>query len=100
MFCINPPTNGPKRISIPCEWERNTCRTYSFMLIGLEFSMSLGKQIPQWHRDLCFVSSARRTVIVANATEQYANDTVEKIIRRGQVKGKLAKQLPPRYRQP
>jgi len=68
------------------------------MMIGLEFSMSLGRQIPQWHRDLCFVTGRDRIVIVANVTEQYANDTVGKIAARGQAKGKLAKRLPPRHR--
>jgi hypothetical protein len=98
MFCVHPPTTGPRRISMPYEWVRGACRTYSFMTVGLEFCMSLGKQIPQWHRNLCFVTGRDRIVIVANVTEKYANDAVEKIAARGQAKGKLAKRLPPRYR--
>jgi hypothetical protein len=97
MLTIHPPTNGPKRMSIPTEWERDISHTYGFMLIGLDFSMSLGKLIPQWHRDLCFATGSSKIVIVADVTKQQADNTVERIIQRGQVKGKLGKRLPPQY---
>jgi hypothetical protein len=60
--------------------------------------MSFGKKIPQWHRDLCFVTGANRIVIVAKVTERHAGNVVGKIIQQEQVKGKLANQLAHRYR--
>jgi hypothetical protein len=95
MLCIHPPTDAPKRIALPYEWKIEGSRAYAFILIGLEFVLSLGKQIPQWHRELCFVNGANRFVIVANVTEQRMNETARAIIQAGLVKGKLAKKLLP-----
>jgi hypothetical protein len=93
MLCIHPPTNGPKRLVMPYEWDRNGCHTYAFILIGLEFVISLGRQIPLWHRNLCFVNSPGRKVVVANMTEKWIDDSAIKIVQSGQVKGKLAKKI-------
>lgn len=99
MLCIHPPTNAPKRLSMPYEWSRGTCRTHGFVLVGLEFVLSLGKQIPEWQRGLCFVNSASRKVIVTNHTEEGMTNNIKELLRKGMVRGKLKGKIH-RYNQP
>lgn len=93
IFCIHPPTTAPKRIVVPYEWEKSECRTYGFIVIGLEFALGLGRRISRAQRQLCFVTGSQHLVVVANVTEKSMNDAFDGVVRAGRAKGKLASRL-------
>jgi len=90
-FCLLPPTNSPKRIYNPYEWMPGEHHTYSFCIIGLEFWLSLGKQISQDFCHLCFATKPYRPVVVNGHTDSVMTSRANDVIRTGGVKGKLAK---------
>lgn len=92
-FCLLPPTNSPKRIYSPQQWIRADCRTYSFCVVGLEFWLSLGKQIPEEFRNLCFATKPYRPVVVNGHTDAIMQERGEEVVRSGGAKGKLARNL-------
>lgn len=94
-FCLLPPTNSPKRLYIPNEWIPGECRTFSFGVIGLEFWLSMGDQIPEGFRSTCFATGPDRPVIINGHTDSIMDERARDVIRSGSVKGKLARNLPP-----
>jgi hypothetical protein len=89
MFCLFPPSDLPKAISVPYRWNVNDCHTYAFCVVGLEFVLSLGKQIPDWHRNCCFVTAPNRPVIVTDHSQKQMRSRSIQIVQSGNVKGKL-----------
>ena len=92
IFALFPPAEVPKTISLPYEWKKSSCHTYSFSVVGLEFVLSLGKQIPEWQSQISF-HAPHRPVIVTDHTQQLMKSRFAQIIQRGGRKGKL-KQKP------
>jgi len=93
MFCLFPPAELPKALSVPYQWNVHECHTYAFCVVGLEFVLSLGKQIPDWHRKYCFVKGANRPVIITDHSQQHMQTRSIQMMQDGDVKGKLARKI-------
>jgi len=92
MFCVQPPSPR-KVISLPYEWQKRSCRSYSFEVVGLEFVLSLGKQIPIWQKDLNFPTHPYRPVISTSFGQKINEELTRRLVHGGHAKGNLGKKI-------
>jgi hypothetical protein len=88
-FSIIPPNHNTRTLCAPYQWAVRECHTFGFIMLGLEFVLSVGKQIPAYLRNHCFVRSPGQPVFVTGITARLVAKKSAEIIDAGRVFGKL-----------
>lgn len=89
LFSIMPPNHNTRTLCPPYQWAVRECHTYAFIMLGLEFVLGVGKQIPEYLRKHCFVRSPEQPVFVTAITARLVAKKSAEIIGSGRVFGKL-----------
>ena len=91
----NPTHNG---FLVPGQSAKGEYHSFLFNMLGLEFVLAVGKQIPDSVRQYCFVRSTRQLVFVSGAVSKLILRKGGEAVKSGRVHGKLRKTwgLPPK----
>jgi hypothetical protein len=88
-FCVIPPTKNNNSFLVPGESPKGVCHKFMFSMLGLQFILGIGKEIPSDMRDWCFVRSSSQFVVTSEEISTSILRAGERVFASGRVYGKL-----------